>query len=195
MKDYGNAFNLSHIEPTSQIYGPGKRFVVWFQGCSLACDGCWNQDMWSFKDNVLIQKEDLLNRILSASDIEGITFLGGEPLHQAENIWWLMCQIRKHSDLTIFLFTGYEHAELQQLGHLSNIHELCDMVAIGRYQEADRNTNQQWIGSDNQVIIYPVRSRELTKPESINQVEIIIEDNESLRILGFPDDALVNEFK
>ncbi len=195
MKDYGNAFNLSHIEPTSQIYGPGKRFAVWFQGCSLACDGCWNQDMWSFKDNVLINKEDLLDRILSSHDIQGVTFLGGEPLHQAENLWWLMRQIRKYSNLTIFLFTGYEHSELEEFDYLSNIHEHCDLVAIGRYQASSRNTNQQWIGSDNQVVIYPDDSREIARPRSINQVEIIIEENESVRILGFPDEVLINDFK
>lgn len=191
MKDYGNAFNLSHIEPTSQIYGPGKRFVVWFQGCSLACSGCWNQDMWSFKDNVLIQKEELLDRILNAPDIQGVTFLGGEPLHQAENLWWLMRQIRERSVMTIFLFTGYEEQELEQLNYLSSTKELCDMVATGRYELSRRNTNQQWIGSDNQMIIYPDNSRELTRPEKINQVEIVIDDNGSARILGFPDDDLL----
>ena len=27
----------------SDIYGPGIRSVIWVQGCSLACDGCWNR--------------------------------------------------------------------------------------------------------------------------------------------------------
>lgn len=193
MKDYGNNFNLSHIEPSSHIYGPGKRFVVWFQGCSLACDGCWNQDMWSFKAKSLLSKEQLLAQILDAPEIQGVTFLGGEPLHQAENLWWLMRQIRKKSNLTIFLFTGYEQYELERFRYLSNIHELCDMVAIGRYLVGSRNINQQWIGSDNQMIVYPDKSREIVKSESINQVEIIIEDNESIRILGFPDELLVDD--
>jgi anaerobic ribonucleoside-triphosphate reductase activating protein len=67
------------------------------------------------------------------------------------------------------------------------------MVVIGRYLVGSRNINQQWIGSDNQVVVYPDNSREIAKSESINQVEIIIEDNESIRILGFPDEFLVND--
>ena len=193
MKDYGNAFNLSHIETSSLIYGPGRRFVIWFQGCSLACEGCWNQDMWSFKDNRLIQKEDLLGRILSTPDIRGVSFLGGEPLHQSKNIWWLMKKIRQRSDLTIFLFTGYEKEELERLNYVENILNYCDIVAIGRYEQTYRNTNRQWIGSDNQVIIYPEKSREFAQPEEINQVEIIIEQNESIRVLGFPDAGFASD--
>jgi len=195
MKDYGNAFNLSHIEPNSHIYGPGKRFVVWFQGCSLACNGCWNQEMWSFKDNILMSREDLLNQILNTRDIQGVTFLGGEPLHQADNLWWLIDQIRANSDLTIFLYTGYEEDELVKLDQLSSIHELCDMVAIGRYQSSKRNINQQWVGSDNQIIMYPENSREAKGHGSLNQVELIISDTGGINILGFPDDELLNDLK
>jgi len=190
-KNYGVDFNLTHVEHSSHIYGPGKRFVAWFQGCALACDGCWNHEMWSFKENLMIPKEQLLDRILSTSDIQGVTFLGGEPLHQSSNLWWLIRQIREHSELTIFLFTGYEVVELERLHHLETIYELCDIVALGRYQEESRNINQQWIGSDNQKVIYPQGSREVRQEKCINQVEIIIEDNESIRVLGFPDKALI----
>ncbi|MBL4796928.1 MAG: radical SAM protein [Oleispira sp.] len=192
-KQYGDYFNLSHVESSSHIYGPGKRFVVWFQGCALACNGCWNKEMWSFKDKLLVQREQLLDRILNTSNIQGVTFLGGEPLHQSSNLWWLIRKIREHSDLTIFLFTGYEQEELESQNNFSNILEFCDIVTLGRYQEDSRNTNQQWIGSDNQSVLYPDNSREAGQPENINQVEIIIEDNESIRILGFPDDMLINE--
>jgi len=192
LRHYGDDFNLAHVEHASHIYGPGKRFVAWFQGCALACKGCWNQEMWSFKSKQLVHKEQLLDDILNTPDIQGVTFLGGEPLHQAENLWWLIRQIRKRSALTVFLFTGYEQAELEQLNHLPHILELCDIVALGRYEEENRNTNQQWIGSDNQMIIYPENSRESVQPERINQVEIILEEDESVRILGFPDEALIN---
>ena len=190
MKNYGEDFNIAHIEPLCHIYGPGKRIVIWFQGCALACEGCWNREMWSFKSNQLIHRQTLLKKILDEPDIDGITFLGGEPLHQSENLWWLFKEIRKKSDLTLFLFTGYEEYELQQQDNMKHIEQLCDIVAIGRYKESQRNTNQQWIGSDNQEVIYPVHSREPECYENINQVEIIIDDDESTRILGFPDLSL-----
>ncbi|MBU2964038.1 4Fe-4S single cluster domain-containing protein [Amphritea sp. 2_MG-2023] len=189
-KDYGEYFNIAHIEPQSQIYGPGERFVVWFQGCSLACDGCWNQDMWSFKSKDLVHRGHLLHSILNASGIKGVTFLGGEPLQQSENFWWLVQNIKDQSNLSVFLFTGYENDELTQLGHFENINKFCDIVAIGPYRSDRRNVNQQWIGSDNQIILYPEGSRELIKPQQVNQVEIVIESDERIRILGFPDENL-----
>ncbi|MDF2152530.1 4Fe-4S single cluster domain-containing protein [Vibrio sp. CAU 1672] len=191
VQDYGEYFNLAHIEPLSHIYGPGDRFVVWFQGCALACDGCWNREMWSFKSNNLVHKEKLLEEILDTPGIRGVTFLGGEPLHQADNLWWLIEQIRMRSNLTVFLFTGYEEDELLQQGNLSHIHQFCDIAAIGRYRSEQRNVEQQWIGSDNQVVVYPKSSRENTNPCSVNEVEIIIDEDESLRILGFPDNKLI----
>lgn len=191
VKNHGEFFNLAHAEESSHIYGPGERFVVWFQGCALACKGCWNQDMWSFKSKQLVHRQQLLDTILTAKNIQGVTFLGGEPLHQADNLWWLIRRIRECSDLTVFLFTGYEETELMHLKQLSNTLELCDIVTLGRYDESKRNVNQQWIGSDNQRVIYPAHSREKNQPKPINQVEIIIEDDESLRILGFPDEELI----
>lgn len=192
IKKYGEYFNLAHVEPSSQIYGPGARFVIWFQGCALACKGCWNKEMWSFKNKKLLHKRQLLERILQAENIQGVTFLGGEPLHQTDNLWWLITQIRRRSSLSIFLFTGYEEAELVQLHQWPKMLDLCDIIALGRYDESQRNINQQWIGSDNQRILYPENSRETAQPEVINQVEIIIEEDECVRILGFPDETLVS---
>jgi len=186
-KDYGEYFNVAHCEPRSYIYGPGARYVVWFQGCALACSGCWNREMWSFKPNWLIHREQLLVDVLSAPEIRGVTFLGGEPLHQAQNLWWLIRAVREKSDLTIFLYTGYEKHELSELDQQSNIDEFCDIIALGRYVSDSRNTNQQWIGSSNQSVIYPALSRETSKPTKTNQVEIVINPDESVRVLGFPD--------
>ena len=184
-------FNIAHYEHDSLIYGPGKRFVVWFQGCNLACQGCWNKQMWSFKPNKLIHREDLLAEILSVADIRGITLLGGEPLLQAENVWWLLEQVRRSSDLTVFLYTGFEAAEIVELGFQQQIEELCDIIALGRYDESSRNIDQQWIGSDNQQVIYPAGSRELDKPQACNQAEIIINDVGAMTILGFPSAGLI----
>lgn len=36
--------------PASRANGPGLRAVVYVQGCSLKCHGCWNPDTHSFVD-------------------------------------------------------------------------------------------------------------------------------------------------
>lgn len=191
-RNYGEYFNVAHVEQQSHIYGPGTRFVIWLQGCALACEGCWNQEMWSFKAKQLVHRDHLLQHILSVETLRGITVLGGEPLHQSENLIWLLEKIRQLSELTIFVFTGYEEAELKSQGMFEPLYKLCDMLAIGRYDASQRNINQQWIGSDNQRLIYPPTSRESAPQQAINQVEIFIEQDETIRIIGFPDNNLLS---
>ena len=41
--------NLARTLPRSAANGPGERFVLWVQGCPLACPGCWNPDTWAFE--------------------------------------------------------------------------------------------------------------------------------------------------
>ena len=36
------AIRVHAVEPRSRANGPGARFVVWFQGCTLGCAGCFN---------------------------------------------------------------------------------------------------------------------------------------------------------
>lgn len=147
--------------------------------------------MWSEKPKTLLHREVLLEAILAIDGIRGVTLLGGEPLEQQANLVWLLGKIREKSELTIFVFTGYEVDEIECLDVYDDLHKLCDMIAIGRYQQSYRNIDQQWIGSSNQSIIYPNGSRETGQPQKINQVEILIDDSAGLSITGFPDDDLV----
>jgi anaerobic ribonucleoside-triphosphate reductase activating protein len=32
------------VMEVSRVNGPGRRAVVWLQGCSLHCPGCWNPE-------------------------------------------------------------------------------------------------------------------------------------------------------
>ena len=183
---YDTHLNISHIEPATHIYGPGRRFAVWLQGCSLACKGCWNKEMWSFKANQLLERKTLLGQILAEQDIEGITFLGGEPLEQAENTVWLIQEIKRQSSLTVMLYTGYTQIELEQQSLWSTVENNVDLLVSGRYEEQHRNINNQWYGSDNQELIYPKTSRIKQSSQQLNEVEIIIEETGEVRVLGYP---------
>jgi len=184
--DYGEYFNIAHIEPQSHIYGPGSRFVVWFQGCSLGCSGCWNQQMWSFASQTLIHRRELFDRIVQTPNLHGISLLGGEPLQQAQIIW-LLEKIRQETELTIFLYTGYSLSELEDKHEWSAVLRDCDVVITGRYQESLRDTNLQWRGSKNQLIVYPPLSRITEQPTQTNEVEVIIDETGKITILGYPE--------
>jgi anaerobic ribonucleoside-triphosphate reductase activating protein len=38
----GTPWRIHAVLPRSAANGPGLRFVIWSQGCTLACPGCFN---------------------------------------------------------------------------------------------------------------------------------------------------------
>lgn len=190
-KVYNTLFNIAHIEPASLIYGPGCRFVVWLQGCNLHCKGCWNESMWSFEPKILIEREELLNIILS-KQVDGVTILGGEPLQQPTNLFWLMKQL-KNSAVNIMLYTGYELEEISSNEVYKEICDLADILIPGRYHESERNIFLKWRGSSNQKIISK-ENVNINSDDGINEVEIVIDEDGSICCLGYPDESLIGIF-
>lgn len=182
--------NIAHIEESSFIYGPGQRFVIWVQGCSIHCKGCWNKEMWSFNTKNEISVSELIERISDEeNNIEGITLLGGEPLDQFEEIIELLNECR-HIGLSTMLFTGYEMTEITEKG-MSSIKNLTDILITGRYDETKRTLNHQWIGSTNQEIHYLTERYNNFRNVNSNYVEISIDDFGKVETFGFPDEKLL----
>ncbi len=178
--------NIAHIETQSYIYGPGCRFVIWVQGCSLHCKGCWNAEMWHFEAKKTYSVADLLAEImLYQSDIEGITLLGGEPLDQYEEVLSLV-KCAREKGFSVMLFTGYEMAEMETNFH-SEILKYIDILISGRYELAKRTTKHQWIGSTNQAISFLSSRYQDYVLSNHNYVEITLEDSGQVTYLGFPN--------
>jgi anaerobic ribonucleoside-triphosphate reductase activating protein len=185
--------NLAHIEEKSYIYGPGSRFVIWTQGCSLHCEGCWNVEMWSFEKNLRISNKALFARILciqKTENIEGITILGGEPLDQYDEALSLV-KMCKSATLSTVLFSGYEYDEIIQ--SKSEILRLIDILICGRYEKEKRTVFHQWIGSTNQQILFLSDVYKDYQLRNANYVEIDIEADGSQTVLGFPDGDTFSE--
>ena len=47
--------------PASRANGPGLRAVIYFQGCSLNCPGCWNPTSYKFRSTDLTC--DLIHKV------------------------------------------------------------------------------------------------------------------------------------
>ena len=134
-------YNIAHIELNNYVNGPGKRTVIWFQGCTLACVGCWNTALWSNKPKTMQSLEELLQIIVSQGD--NVTLTGGEPLEQ--DIMPLLVAI-KQLNLTSFVFTGYRPAEIPE-----TIIQNATYIKAGRYGEEQINT----VNQDIQISISP----------------------------------------
>ena len=71
--------NLGHRLARSEIYGPGVRAVLWLQGCTLACKGCWNTQFWSARGGTQTDVSSILAEWEQQQGLEGVTLLGVSP--------------------------------------------------------------------------------------------------------------------
>ncbi len=181
--------NIAHIEPESYIYAPGKQFVVWMQGCSIRCKGCWNKGMWSFGEKKYVEIETVMVQINKTKGVKGVTFIGGEPFDQPEELLDFVKRI-KRENLGVTIYTGYGKKEL-----ISNIAievlQFTDLLISGRYIETLRNVNLQWIGSENQRKDFLTNFYADYHFDNANYCEINISETGAMTIVGFPDENLL----
>ncbi len=79
---------IHSIQSLGTLDGPGVRFVVFMQGCSLRCGCCHNPDTWSMTGGTEYTPQQIASKSVRYRDYfgteGGITISGGEPLLQAE---------------------------------------------------------------------------------------------------------------
>lgn len=181
--------NIAHIESQSFIYGPGCRLVIWVQGCSIHCKGCWNTQMWSFEKKQEFSVDQLFEMIVE-ENVEGITILGGEPLDQFEEAYKL-CKMCKSNGISVMIFTGYELSEIDQ-SEKQKIKSVSDILIVGRYIQEYRTLERQWIGSTNQEILFLSNRYKNYELENGNYIEVDINENGKSTILGFPTKEMIS---
>lgn len=139
--------------PRTRANGPGTRFAIWFQGCSLACPGCFNPATHPDAAREVVPVDDLVDRIAGEADaIEGVTVSGGEPFEQPEALAALVGGLRRRAPgLSILVFSGFTRAEIERRPHGPAILAAIDVLVDGRFVER-RLRGRGLRGSDNQVI-------------------------------------------
>jgi anaerobic ribonucleoside-triphosphate reductase activating protein len=181
-----NILNVHDIIPSTEVNGPGKRFCLWVQGCHFNCKGCFNQKARLQIENKLMRTSSLVSMINETSDIEGVTFSGGEPFLQAEVLYNLSREITK-SGLTIFIFTGFQLSELKTLAdpYVVKLIGLADIIVDGVYKENIPSENL-WTGSGNQRVHF-LTEKYLDWENKIygnHEVEIILDDRGGIKLTG-----------
>jgi len=150
--------NLASWVPCTEVEGPGKRAAIWVQGCDKRCQGCCNPHYLVFEERQLVKASELANWILDAAkkyNLEGVTFLGGEPLLQAQGLAVIASTV-KSAGLSVMVFSGYSLNELSQLGLVGTKELLAhtDVLIDGVYDNLKLDTKRQWVGSSNQSFNY-----------------------------------------
>ena len=147
--------NIMGYVDESEVNGPGSRAVVWLQGCSRECDGCFNPQSWSFEINQLISVNELTEKILANSNNTGVTFSGGEPFWQASALTQVAIKVKK-AGLNVMSFTGFTLEQLQSEKAPASSQELLEQLDIlidGAFVESLAiNDPQSLVSSANQKV-------------------------------------------
>ncbi len=93
---------IHSVESFGTVDGPGIRFVVFMQGCSLRCKYCHNRDTWDATIGKEITVNELVEQILRYEDYffrsgGGVTVSGGEPLLQTKFLIELFRKLKNHN--------------------------------------------------------------------------------------------------
>ena len=82
---------IHSFETFGAVDGPGIRFILFMQGCSLRCKYCHNRDTWDCKAGKEYSADEIYQKILRYKNYfmvsnGGVTVSGGEPLLQPDFI-------------------------------------------------------------------------------------------------------------
>jgi len=176
--------NLHAVLPRSCANGPGTRFAVWFQGCSLGCPGCFNPETHPFEPRIPVPPGELVARLEREQDrLEGITVSGGEPLQQAEALVELVSGVRARTALSVVLFSGYSLAEIEAMRFGPVVLGLVDVLIAGRYIHS-RRLGSGLRGSANQRIHLLTGRYSLPDIESCPSAEVVVGPDGTLTVSG-----------
>ncbi|MBQ8460005.1 radical SAM protein [bacterium] len=177
------------IIKNTKVEGPGNRFCIWVQGCQKHCKGCWAKDTWEFGIGKKYSVNQLLNFIKSEKDIDGITFLGGEPFEQAKELSKLANKV-KNMGLSVVCFTGYTIEELKDKNDISvnDFLQSIDLLIDGGFEADKFDLSRPWVGSSNQRYHFLTDrfSRDIVNRYK-NKIEARINPDGKLEINGMGD--------
>lgn len=144
---------IAGIIEESIVDGPGIRYVVFTQGCPHHCKGCHNPQSHDFNGGRFMSIEDIIKDVQKNPLITGVTFSGGEPVCQAEQMVKLAKKL-KNIGKHLMMYTGYTYEELMQMdAHVKELFELCDIVVDGEFKLEQKSLLLKFRGSKNQRII------------------------------------------
>ena len=133
---------------------------LWMQGCPHHCKGCHNPETWDFNGGIEIDREKLVENVISSLTQNGIkrnfSILGGEPL-TPENIVDtanIISKVRESfPDIKIYLWTGYVIEELNKKNiFIKQILKNIDVLIDGPFILEKKDLTLKLRGSTNQRI-------------------------------------------
>ena len=186
--------NMASRLPCTEAEGPGRRAALWVQGCNKRCRGCCNPAYLQLVERELVSVASVLEWLANAHhvhDLDGVTFLGGEPMLQAQGLA-VVAQGAQSLGLSVMVFSGYTKAELEELQLPGSVQLLqyTDVLVDGPYEANLPEHSRRWAGSTNQQFHY-LTARYDDRIEIDGEVERVFEvrlrTDGSMFINGWPE--------
>lgn len=149
--------NVSATMSRSRANGPGVRAVIWVQGCTIGCSGCYSASTHPHSAASLVKPSKIAEWLISIPNIEGVTFSGGEPFEQSAAVLQTIKLVRKkRPTFTVFAFSGHPYQELLSSTDrgVTELLNNCDMLSTGPFDVKLRDKTLLWRGSSNQELHY-----------------------------------------
>ncbi len=142
---------IMDITHSSSVDGTGFRDVLFVNYCPHHCEGCHNPETWSKENGTYVSLKEVFED-LTKSSMTNVTFSGGEPFEQAEELYILACAI-KDIGRTIWIYSGYTFEQLMADDTKRKLLSKCDVLVDGKFDKTKTELNLKFRGSLNQRII------------------------------------------
>lgn len=193
-----HCLNLASRLPCTEAEGPGRRAALWVQGCNKRCPGCCNPAYLQLAERELVSASSVLEWLENSHyvhDLEGITFLGGEPMLQAQGLA-VVAQGAQSLGLSVMVFSGYTVKELDELclPGVDRLLRYTDVLVDGPYESKLQENNRQWVGSTNQRFHYLTNryDRTIEVRENVERViELHCNFDGSVFLNGWPEKVVI----
>lgn len=151
-----NMSNYAKIKKYDIADGDGVRTSIFFTGCPIHCEGCFNQELQNpkygqaYTEQTYQEIKETMNEHIS-----GLSILGGEPLsvYNINTVIDLCKQFKKDfPSKTIYLWTGYRFDELPPSTQMI-LSQYCDTIVDGPFDIEQRDLSLKLRGSRNQRVL------------------------------------------
>lgn len=193
---------LSRLHYPVRNLGYGVRAGIWFQGCTVYCQGCISRDTWPFDEahrSEIASVLDWIDRI--DGPIDGITISGGEPTDQPDALRALLdglSPLRGETDIALYSGRSSEHLQRD----LPWLWDSVDLLISDPYEAAGASACALR-GSENQRVHrlsplaeqrYPTETFDEVYGSQRQQVSIHVDDH-SVWMVGIPQPGDLERMK
>lgn len=142
------------------LEGEGIRHTIYVTGCLFNCLNCYNKKIQIQSEGYTLTKEmedEFLSRLKDPL-VDGVTFVGGEPLMSASLLIPMAERIRKeYPEKTIWTYTGYLAEDIldKKESLQYELFSMSDVVIDGQFitELRDDSNLKPFRGSSNQRLI------------------------------------------